>query len=590
MGTVFTFSVHIICFYTELITLQIHLCASLNFIQSPTQMPIALDSFAIGYDAINHTILLLGGGITSRQLTLFQIKNGNTFVSRGSTFLPSAHATWGWGQHYTQINDQLWMLDENGETFIRMDLKTYTSYSPSTTLPISVPYDGCLTSYDDHLIVIYEDVVQIYKINDNQWLSNLPRLQNFRYSLPCAVVNNHAYAIGGEDDAYSILDTIEVLDLSNINIDSFNPWYYFSDTLTLPTYAGRSVVHGTDIYVIGGCIGTLCEAVTTVGIINTITGQYNDISDSLAYGVAFAPSIIVGDTLYVFGGCDRGSALSLYQYSRIPTPNPTMQPTEATEQPTKQPSESPTQPTKQPTKTPSEPPTKQPTESPTPPTKQPTEPTRTPTSLPSSADAPTPAPSTSSTTASTVNTTEAMHDRVEGDNESSADILLVVLIVVVLILIGAIGLVGCYFDIERRKRVQDNQTMVQKEVQQGAAEVNNNNVSSDITEEDERMDNEEDSIDSLYINKGDNQEQTTGTTGGQERDVLDSAGALETGQIEGKGEDKVEMGYTHEGGTDMDESVVKRDVKKKKETTTMGSIQTNTGTDTKQTRDAIDNV
>eukprot|EP01083_Nonionella_stella_P187593 689626_1 len=472
MGTVFTFSVHIICFYTELITLQIHLCASLNFIQSPTQMPIALDSFAIGYDAINHTILLLGGGITSRQLTLFQIKNGNTFVSRGSTFLPSAHATWGWGQHYTQINDQLWMLDENGETFIRMDLKTYTSYSPSTTLPISVPYDGCLTSYDDHLIVIYEDVVQIYKINDNQWLSNLPRLQNFRYSLPCAVVNNHAYAIGGEDDAYSILDTIEVLDLSNINIDSFNPWYYFSDTLTLPTYAGRSVVHGTDIYVIGGCIGTLCEAVTTVGIINTITGQYNDISDSLAYGVAFAPSIIVGDTLYVFGGCDRGSALSLYQYSRIPTPNPTMQPTEATEQPTKQPSESPTQPTKQPT------------ESPTPPTKQPTEPTRTPTSLPSSADAPTPAPSTSSTTASTVNTTEAMHDRVEGDNESSADILLVVLIVVVLILMCAIGLAGYYVYhvyIERRKRVQDRQKMVQKEVQQG------------IIEEDERMDDGENS-------------------------------------------------------------------------------------------------
>eukprot|EP01083_Nonionella_stella_P308230 1086590_1 len=80
------------------------------------------------------------------------------------------------------------------------------------------------------------------------------------------------------------------------------------------------------------------------------------------------------------------------------------------------------------------------------------------------------------------------------ENEPSTDILLVVLIVVVLILIGAIGLVGCYFDIERRKRVQDNQTMVQKEVQQGAAEVNNNNVPSDIIEEDERMDNEEDSI------------------------------------------------------------------------------------------------
>eukprot|EP01083_Nonionella_stella_P130371 395645_1 len=103
------------------------------------------------------------------------------------------------------------------------------------------------------------------------------------------------------------------------------------------------------------------------------------------------------------------------------------------------------------------------------------------------------------------------------ENEPSTDILLVVLIVVILILIGALVLVGCYFFYvykKRHKRGQNDQTMVQNEVQQGAAEVNNNNVSSDITEEDERMDNEEDSIDSLYINKGDNQEQTTGTTGG----------------------------------------------------------------------------
>eukprot|EP01083_Nonionella_stella_P313176 1123068_1 len=39
-------------------------------------------------------------------------------------------------------------------------------------------------------------------------------------------------------------------------------------------------------------------------------------------------------------------------------------------------------------------------------------------------------------------------------------------------------------------------------------------------------------------------------------------------EIEGKGEDNVEMGYTHEGGIDMERSVVKRDVGK-----TMGVVR-----------------
>eukprot|EP01083_Nonionella_stella_P274577 932123_1 len=324
MATLFTLSAEIACLYTVLITVQIYLCVCVNFTQST--MPVALWSFAIGYDATNDTILLLGGEHTERQLTLFQIQN-NTFVSRGSTFLPSAHATYSLSQHYTQLNDQLWMLDSNGEKFIRMDLKSYTSYSPSTTLPISVDQYGCLTSSDDHLIVIRRQV-QIYNINDNQWLSNVPTLQQPRGHLACAVVNKHVYAIGGYTNVQGsglILDTIEVLDLSNMSLDSFSSWYDFSDTLTVQRTGSRSVVHGRDIYVVGGCTTIKCigSGTTTVGIIDTVTGQYNDIDDSLAYGVVVAPSIIVRDTLYVFGGLSR----SLYQYMKLPTPwpNTTMQ-------------------------------------------------------------------------------------------------------------------------------------------------------------------------------------------------------------------------------------------------------------------------
>eukprot|EP01083_Nonionella_stella_P130368 395636_1 len=210
-------------------------------------------------------------------------------------------------------------------------------------------------------------------------------------------------------------------------------------------------------------------------------------------------------------------------WTATPTSNPTNPTAGPTMQPTILPTNNPTiDPTSDPSNGPSSGPTIDPTRPSVDPTRDPTiyptfYPSNIPTFIPSSGDA----VATNATYriwSSNYTAVKDTNDRdptqPAKDNEPSTDILLVVLIVVVLILIGAIGLVGCYFDIERRKRVQDNQTMVQKEVQQGAAEVNNNNVPSDIIEEDERMDNEEDSIDSLYINKDDNQEQTTGTTGG----------------------------------------------------------------------------
>eukprot|EP01083_Nonionella_stella_P221985 792541_1 len=151
-----------------------------------------------------------------------------------------------------------------------------------------------------------------------------------------------------------------------------------------------------------------------------------------------------------------------------------------------------TYPTSNPTSSPTSPYPSNPTIFPTStslPSVHPTQPTRTPTSSPS--DVQTPSPSASSTTPPTVHpavSTTENEDTNDRDstqpakeNEASNDF---VVTAVILILIGAMALVaiGCGFYIWRRKRVQNNQKMVQKEVQQDAAVVNNKN----IIDEDER--------------------------------------------------------------------------------------------------------
>eukprot|EP01083_Nonionella_stella_P313062 1122017_1 len=73
-------------------------------------------------------------------------------------------------------------------------------------------------------------------------------------------------------------------------------------------------------------------------------------------------------------------------------------------------------------------------------------------------------------------------------SHSSVDIVPLVLAVAVAVLIGAVLLVRYCFHIERRKRMQESQNMVGKELQQGVKA---------IIDEHERMDNEKDSTDQV---------------------------------------------------------------------------------------------
>eukprot|EP01083_Nonionella_stella_P188547 695216_1 len=185
-------------------------------------------------------------------------------------------------------------------------------------------------------------------------------------------------------------------------------------------------------------------------------------------------------------------------------------------------------------------------------------------------------------------------------------IVLVVIGIAILILIVAI--LYCFLvGRSRHKHAQDTQSMVQKELEQDTT-VANNNIVEQMDETMEQMDEQEDSIDDLYVSHntsgGANQDtqsmvqkeleqDTTVANKGSESsdqvrsminglrkaptDLLVTKRDLETSGVNDKVLDEIEgkeERYTHEGGTDTDE--------KKKEKTTMGSNETNTGIVTKQ--------
>eukprot|EP01083_Nonionella_stella_P191911 709914_1 len=162
---------------------------------------------------------------------------------------------------------------------------------------------------------------------------------------------------------------------------------------------------------------------------------------------------------------------------------------------------------------------------------------------------------------------------------------------VILILIGGMAFVGCGFYIWSRKRRHNSTKMIQKEVQQAV-----------VIDEDERMDNEETTTRRTGDGSNQGSDQVRSMINSLKKVPLDSLVTkrdLETSgandkvldEIEGKGEKKGEMRYTHEGGNDIDEGAVKRhaidtkrndggfvkrDAKKKKKHTTLGTKRTRT--------------
>eukprot|EP01083_Nonionella_stella_P233488 822559_1 len=316
-----------------------------------TRLPRADDSMAICYDAITDTILLFGGEDNPRQFVTFR---NHQFTDVSRWYLTTSQQTASAGQHYTQLGHELWIIDANGNSIITIDTDTHNVIDQSITLPISTSYGGCLTSIPGFLIVVggggwssAHNRVQIYNLGTTQWLSNVPSLTYMRMSAACVVVNDKVYAIGG-DSGPSNPDAIEELDVSNLPNTAGLSWTTLPGTLASGRSGPRAVVHGTDIYVMGG--DTSATRAKDVNVIDTISGSC-EVRDTLAFGTSYASSIIVNNVLYSFGGwVDVPDGYTAkYQYTTLP------------DLPTKYPSK---QPTIKPSKYPSKPPTNDPSNKP----------------------------------------------------------------------------------------------------------------------------------------------------------------------------------------------------------------------------------
>eukprot|EP01083_Nonionella_stella_P167407 562541_1 len=285
-----------------IIELLIPSCSS-SFLVGENRMPRAVSDMAIGYDHANDAILLLGGDEFSQYFTVFK---DNNFTDHGSIF-NLADQVMGNSQHYTQLSNILWMLDRYGTEIHAFDTNTYQMLprSPLITIPIFEYLDlstACLASIDDYLIVIgggwqnVLDNVQIYHLTGDQWLSNIPSLNTPRMYFACIATNNNVFAIGGKDDTWDSLNTIEVLDVSNMATISSTSWYFFGGTLQRTRFQHRAALYGTDmIYVVGG---DQTSASASVDVINTVTDECLPVDD-LNFAVRGAPCFVVQNTLFV---------------------------------------------------------------------------------------------------------------------------------------------------------------------------------------------------------------------------------------------------------------------------------------------------
>eukprot|EP01083_Nonionella_stella_P140350 430259_1 len=339
----------VVCLLAWQLVFLNEICDS-SFTTSSETFPRDAVDLSVGYDNETNTILLFGGRAFPQQFITFK---DHQFIDNGETYL--SHNTSSYGQHYTQTNHKLWMIDEGGVYLFAVEIHApYTVHNHSIFIPTVVGNAlGCLASNQHYLFLVggkssggMLNTIQIYNITDDQWLQSTPTLNQARRSASCLVVGSSLYAIGGyfreDDENRYILDSIEKLDVSimeNIHTKA----EVLNGTLRQPLMGTRAVSYNGDILVIGGMLDLGSTTVTDVHIIYTNTGECQLWIDVLANKIYLAASIIVHHTLFVFGGMNvwrevpqNGDYPNNYQYKMLPiaTNNPTFSSTNPTRSPT----------------------------------------------------------------------------------------------------------------------------------------------------------------------------------------------------------------------------------------------------------------
>eukprot|EP01084_Bolivina_argentea_P083411 151010_1 len=359
--------------------------ASLDWVEVTSPLlPLAKSGSCIGYYSLTDSIWILGGhpGATNK---VEYNRGTNNFIEH-TDFSRSLKC---YGQSSIQIDDTIYIfIDSGGSEYIATFNIASNTFIPEAIQKFypNLRHFPCVTNIGtSYLLVLggrsqyvpytnYNDF-SIYDLTMNQWINNGPPLTIPRNSFSCNVMNNMLYIIGGTicsstADSCSELNSVEMINVSDINTINQQSWIILSDTLHSKKSSMRSVAYNDKIYVLGGI--TDSSQLSEVDLIDTNTNSIT-LDSNLIMAVDDTAAVVAGNTIYAFGG-NTPTDTDRWQYSYLtenptiyPSSNPTVNPTiNPTVNPTILPSNNPTvYPTINPTLYPTVEPTVYPSNSPT---------------------------------------------------------------------------------------------------------------------------------------------------------------------------------------------------------------------------------
>eukprot|EP01084_Bolivina_argentea_P284464 487544_1 len=306
---------------------------SASWFEGTSTLPNATMGAAVGYNFWEDSIILVGG--TDTELNQYNHLMEHSLWHRSDKWnvldmhLPVFISTN--GHPYTQVADTLYILHSNqSDPMIHainlIDQSFYYNYF-SINIPFSADSHSCLSNlYTDYLLISggYYGLsnVAIYNISSNEWLNNVPPLQQNRSSHGCATYGNYTYVFGGRINGFSdIVHSIESLYIGNLwNITELK-WKILSSDLKADLSSRKSfdvsisisekfgisaVVYADKIYVIGGHSDSMVDIFDPNT--ETLTQTF------LVYPVTKAAVMVTHDRIYVIGGRSTNGATAKWQY------------------------------------------------------------------------------------------------------------------------------------------------------------------------------------------------------------------------------------------------------------------------------------
>eukprot|EP01083_Nonionella_stella_P077918 212984_1 len=293
-------------------------CKSQWIVVNDTHLLLPRGDVLMACGTFNDSIFIFGGYWFNKQL-LEYIPSRDIMIDHGKAVLHDK--TFGHAQYYTQWNHMLYITSFLYRQHAQHSISIYdlsTNNFVDTASSILIPNDisrspGCCITTSEEFIFItggsMTHTLQLFEFKTNKWHTGAP-MQDSREDHACVVVFDFLYVIAGVNRS-----TIEKISIRNFETQPWEPIGSFTSIVAWP----GCVLHHNTIWVVGGAdrgaywenwqysslqYDEEYEALDTVYIIRAIDDSITLLAERLPYGINRAATVILGNTLYVFGGTD----------------------------------------------------------------------------------------------------------------------------------------------------------------------------------------------------------------------------------------------------------------------------------------------